>query len=185
MFIPWSNPDAWIRIVSCKQLKPILKDLRKMEGPEWIWWDLETEASAIGPGEAMQPGPQQISCWKIKTSDIKGGHRSIHLVCPRGIWDIPTGPTVSPGLSASTVSGIPALPKDLGGILVAADGPKGGFSTPLALTAGSREDAADWVSLCLYACAGALLAKETGKAGVQPLWLSLWKLMVSASDRQT
>lgn len=80
---------------------------------------------------------------KNETSDITGGHCSIHLVCPRGIWDVPTGPTVSPGLSASAVSRIPALPQDLGGILVAADGPKGGFSTPLALTAGSREDAAD------------------------------------------
>ena len=80
---------------------------------------------------------------KNETSDIKGGHCSIHWVCPYGIWDITTGPTVSPGLSTTTVSGIPALPQDLGGTLVAADDPKGDFSTPLALPAGSREDAAD------------------------------------------
>ena len=62
---------------------------------------------------------------KNETSDIKGDYCSIHWVCPHGIWDITTGPTVSPPPSTTSVSGIPALPQDLGGTLVAADDPKG------------------------------------------------------------
>ena len=52
---------------------------------------------------------------KNETSDIKGDYCSIHWVCPHGIWDITTGPTVSPPPSTTSVSGIPALPQDLGG----------------------------------------------------------------------
>ena len=102
---------------------------------------------------------------KNETIDIKGGHCSIHLVRPHGTWDITTGPTVSPGLSTSTVSGIPALSQDLAGILVAADDPKRGFSTPLALSSGSREDAADWLSLCCMCMCICPVCKGNWKSG--------------------